>query len=125
MAVVGQNTTLLQEIPLFSSQEPVNNILLHQVLAQFFTHMLHISICSVLQLSGSVMSPFVCRVWLWWAAPCLWLGSRLKAVLCTPTVKSVPEPEGWAVIGAQRRPPAGPPLQSEYCWNIKLEIFQM
>ncbi|KAK5848539.1 hypothetical protein PBY51_006144 [Eleginops maclovinus] len=33
VAVVGQNTTLLQEIPLFSSQEPVNNILLHQGLA--------------------------------------------------------------------------------------------
>ncbi|TMS02109.1 Semaphorin-4F [Larimichthys crocea] len=30
VAVVGQNATLLQEIPLFSSQEPVNNILLHQ-----------------------------------------------------------------------------------------------
>ncbi|XP_026154981.1 semaphorin-4F isoform X2 [Mastacembelus armatus] len=28
--VVGQNTTLLQEIPLFSSQEPINNILLHK-----------------------------------------------------------------------------------------------
>ncbi|XP_053272688.1 semaphorin-4A [Pleuronectes platessa] len=27
--VVGQNTTLLQEIPLFASNEPVNNILLH------------------------------------------------------------------------------------------------
>lgn len=31
VAVVGQNATLLQEIPLFTSQEPVNNILLHQV----------------------------------------------------------------------------------------------
>ncbi|KAG8006248.1 Semaphorin-4F, partial [Nibea albiflora] len=30
VAVVGHNATLLQEIPLFSSQEPVNNILLHQ-----------------------------------------------------------------------------------------------
>ncbi|MED6279840.1 hypothetical protein CHARACLAT_004827 [Characodon lateralis] len=30
VAVAGQNATLLQEIPLFSSQEPVNNILLHQ-----------------------------------------------------------------------------------------------
>lgn len=30
MAVAGQNATLLQEIPLFSSQEPVNNIILHQ-----------------------------------------------------------------------------------------------
>lgn len=29
--VVGQNTTLLQEIPLFSSQEPITNILLHKV----------------------------------------------------------------------------------------------
>uniref|UniRef100_UPI0009B3215B semaphorin-4F-like n=1 Tax=Monopterus albus TaxID=43700 RepID=UPI0009B3215B len=28
--VVGQNATLLQEIPLFSSQEPINNILLSQ-----------------------------------------------------------------------------------------------
>lgn len=31
VAVVDQNTTLLQEIPLFGSQEPVNNIVLHQV----------------------------------------------------------------------------------------------
>lgn len=31
MEVVDQNATLLQEIPLFSSQEPVNNILLHKV----------------------------------------------------------------------------------------------
>ncbi|XP_041634663.1 semaphorin-4F [Cheilinus undulatus] len=30
VAVVGQNTTLLQEIALFTSQEPVNNILMHQ-----------------------------------------------------------------------------------------------
>ncbi|XP_044039284.1 semaphorin-4F isoform X2 [Siniperca chuatsi] len=30
VAVVGQNATLLQEIPLFTSQEPVNNILLHK-----------------------------------------------------------------------------------------------
>ncbi|XP_056156815.1 semaphorin-4F [Lampris incognitus] len=30
VAVVGQNTTLLQEIPLFSAQEPVNNIVLHK-----------------------------------------------------------------------------------------------
>ncbi|CAJ1086429.1 semaphorin-4F [Xyrichtys novacula] len=30
VAVVGQNTTLLQEVALFTSQEPVNNILLHQ-----------------------------------------------------------------------------------------------
>lgn len=31
MAVVGQNVTLLQETTLFTSQEPVNNILLHKV----------------------------------------------------------------------------------------------
>ncbi|XP_013874519.1 semaphorin-4F [Austrofundulus limnaeus] len=30
VAVVGLNATLLQEIPLFSPQEPVNNIILHQ-----------------------------------------------------------------------------------------------
>ncbi|KAF7657398.1 hypothetical protein LDENG_00027570 [Lucifuga dentata] len=30
VAVVGQNTTMLQEIPLFTAQEPVNNILLHK-----------------------------------------------------------------------------------------------
>uniref|UniRef100_A0A3Q3X936 Sema domain-containing protein n=1 Tax=Mola mola TaxID=94237 RepID=A0A3Q3X936_MOLML len=30
VAIVGQNATLLQEIPLFTSQEPVNNILLHK-----------------------------------------------------------------------------------------------
>lgn len=39
MAVVDQNTTLLQEIPLFPSQEPINNILLHQVEhTQLFPH---------------------------------------------------------------------------------------
>lgn len=31
VAVVGQNATLLQEVPLFTSLEPVNNIMLHQV----------------------------------------------------------------------------------------------
>lgn len=30
VAVVGQNATLLQEVPLFGSEEPLNNILLHQ-----------------------------------------------------------------------------------------------
>ncbi|KAG9330233.1 hypothetical protein JZ751_026027 [Albula glossodonta] len=30
VAVLGQNATLLQEIPLFTAQEPVNNILLYQ-----------------------------------------------------------------------------------------------
>ncbi|KAM7377497.1 hypothetical protein PAMA_014008 [Pampus argenteus] len=30
VGVVGQNATLLQEIPLFTSQEPINNILLHK-----------------------------------------------------------------------------------------------
>ncbi|XP_036406982.1 semaphorin-4F [Megalops cyprinoides] len=30
VSVVGQNATLLQEIPLFTAQEPVNNILLHK-----------------------------------------------------------------------------------------------
>ncbi|XP_029931914.1 semaphorin-4F [Myripristis murdjan] len=30
VAVVDQNTTLLQEIPVFTAQEPVNNILLHK-----------------------------------------------------------------------------------------------
>lgn len=39
VAVVGQNATLLQEIPLFTSQEPVNNIMLHQVNNMpFFIH---------------------------------------------------------------------------------------
>lgn len=32
VAVVGQNSTLLHEIPLFTAQEPINNILLHQVM---------------------------------------------------------------------------------------------
>ncbi|CAL8327147.1 unnamed protein product [Lota lota] len=30
VAVVGQNTTLLQEIPLFPADQPINNIVLHQ-----------------------------------------------------------------------------------------------
>lgn len=36
VAVVGHNATLLQELTLFTSQEPVNNILLHQVFAHAF-----------------------------------------------------------------------------------------
>lgn len=42
MAVVGQNTTLLQEIPLFTAQEPVISILLHQVEhLHTYSHVLH------------------------------------------------------------------------------------
>lgn len=42
VAVMGQNATLLQEIPLFTSQEPVNNILLHQVEhLHSYSHILH------------------------------------------------------------------------------------
>lgn len=42
VAVVGQNATLLQEIHLFTPEEPVNNILLHQV-----DHMHPHSTCSI------------------------------------------------------------------------------
>lgn len=45
VAVVGQNATLLQEVPLFSSLEPVNNILLHQVGHIHFPHLLQTNPC--------------------------------------------------------------------------------
>lgn len=59
--VVGQNSTLLQEIPLFTSLEPINNILLHKVehmhLHTYFTHtVVCVFICSTL-LSDSLMVP--------------------------------------------------------------------
>lgn len=41
VAVVGENATFLQELSLFTSQEPVNNILLHRVFAHTFKHILH------------------------------------------------------------------------------------
>lgn len=66
------------------------------------------------------VSPCVSRARLWWAALCLWLESRLKAALCIPAVRCVPEPEAWAVNGAQRKKPAGPQQQSEYCRNITM-----
>ncbi|MEQ2178352.1 hypothetical protein GOODEAATRI_013108, partial [Goodea atripinnis] len=50
----------------------------------------------------------------WWGARCLWLEYRLKAALSIPAVRSVPEPEEWAVSGAQRTKPAGSQKQSEY-----------
>lgn len=36
VAVVGPNATLIEEIPLFSAQEPVNNILLYKVITYSF-----------------------------------------------------------------------------------------
>lgn len=69
-------------------------------------------------LSDSVMVLFVSRAGLWWAALCLWLVSRLKAAVCIPAVRCVPEPEDWAVCGAQRKKPAGPQQQSEYYISI-------
>lgn len=36
VAVVGPNATLIEEIPLFSAQEPVNNILLYKVITYCF-----------------------------------------------------------------------------------------
>lgn len=47
VAVVGQNTTLLQEIPLFPSQEPINNILLHQVEHWHTTTLSYVHACAV------------------------------------------------------------------------------
>lgn len=66
------------------------------------------------------MVPRVSRAGLWWAALCLWLVSRLKAALCIPAVRCVPEPEDWAVCGAEMKQPAGPQLQSEYYRNITM-----
>lgn len=109
MAVVDQNTTLLQEIPLFSSQEPINNILLHQVehsLSHCYpkqTGFFHAHMCLL----------HVSRVALWWVAPCPWLKSRLKAAVFIPAVWSVPEPEVWAVCGAPKKKPAQKQQQSE------------
>lgn len=34
VAVVGPNATLIEEISLFSAQEPVNNIMLYEVITQ-------------------------------------------------------------------------------------------
>lgn len=113
--VVNQNTTLLQEIPLFSPQEPINNILLHKVKdMNLYTH----THTSVLLLGDSLIVLCVSRARLWWAALCLWLVSRLKAALCIQTVRCVPEPEDWAVCGTQKKKPAGTQTQSEYYWNI-------
>uniref|UniRef100_A0A8C4ZK19 Sema domain-containing protein n=1 Tax=Gadus morhua TaxID=8049 RepID=A0A8C4ZK19_GADMO len=38
VAVVGQNTTLLQEVPLFPADQPINNIVLHKVETHTHTH---------------------------------------------------------------------------------------
>lgn len=121
MAVVGQNATLLHEIPLFTSQEPVNNILLYKVNdLHSTTHTytdIHVFIyrawkhqfwCSVV--------PIVSRAGLWWAALCLWLVSMLKAAVCIPAVRCVPEPEDWAVCGGMM--PARTQRQSEYYVSI-------
>ena len=129
MAVVGQNATLLQEIPLFTSQEPVNNILLHQVEhLQINSHSYCAKThrhkkCPEYLLYYSVFLrtvPCVSRAGLWWAALCLWLASRLKAALCIPAARCAPEPEAWAVCGAQPRQPAGTRQPSEYYRNITM-----
>lgn len=54
MAVVDQNTTLLQEIPLFPSQEPINNILLHQVEHSHATMLPYVHASAVHTCVGSV-----------------------------------------------------------------------
>lgn len=71
-----------------------------------------------IMLSVHVMRPCVSRAALWWAALCLWLVSRPKAALHISAVRCVPEPEAWAVCGAQRKKPAGPQQQSECYRNI-------
>lgn len=63
---------------------------------------------------GSVRRRCVSRAKRWWAARSRWLKSRLKAALCTPAVRSVPEPEELAASGAQRTKPADSHSQSEY-----------
>lgn len=123
--VVGQNATLLQEIPLFTSHEPINNILLHKVgvhasMYYDFTHrVIHLQCrgISAPLLSVSVIVPCVSRARLWWAALCLWLVSRPKVALCIPTVRCAPGPEDWAVCGARRKKPAGAQRQSEHYKN--------
>lgn len=73
---------------------------------------------SLLSYSSScscALLPGWCRARLWWAAPSLWPGSRLRAVPCMPAARCVPEPEGWAVCGAARRKPAGSVWSSKYC----------
>lgn len=119
MAVVDQNTTLLQEIPLFPSQEPINNIVLHQV-----EHW-HATVPSYRH--NSVMHTRllrVSRVALWWAAPCLWLRSRLKAAVFIPAARCVPEPEVWAVCGARKKKSAQKQQQSE-CNNETARVRQL
>lgn len=124
VAVVGQNATLLQEIPLFTSQEPVNNILLHQVEhLHNYSHILHTHRYMHTVMYSAYKNVFACvsRARLWWAALCLWLKSRLKAVLCITAVRCVPELEAWAVCGAQGKKPAGSQQQSEYYRNTTMK----
>lgn len=113
MAVVGRNATLLQEVPLFTSLEPVNNIMLHQVGHYHVPYFSSAIQCYIVPLN---IQHLVCRVRLWLAALCLWLKSKLKAALCIPAATCVPEPEAWAVSGPMV--PAGTQQQSEYKGNI-------
>lgn len=115
VAVVGQNASLLQEIPLFAAQEPVINILLHQVEPLHAHSHKHADMHAAMLIN---IHPCASRARLWWAARCLWLKSRLKAAPCTPPARCVPEPEVWAASGAQRKKPAGPQQPSEYDRNI-------
>lgn len=55
----------------------------------------------------------VSRAALWWAAPCIWLKSQLKAAIFIAAVRCVPEPEVWAVCGAWKKKPAQKQQQSE------------
>lgn len=131
VAVVGQNATLLHEIPLFSSQEPVNNIILYKVnethnttLTQTSIYSIYICLqrpeASVLLHSDSVMVPFVSRIGLWWAALCLLLVFRLQAAVFIPAVRCVLEPEDWDACG--KKMPASLKRQSEYELSINREI---
>lgn len=52
VAVVGPNANLIEEVPLFSAQEPVNNILLYKVI----TYSFYVIYC------GLIFCLFVCFV---------------------------------------------------------------
>lgn len=87
--------------------------------AQLFTHILHTD--SLTLIYSVYINVFSCvsRARHWWAALCLWLKSRLKAVLCITAVKCAPEPEAWDVCGVIK--PAFSQQQSEYEWNITMK----
>lgn len=91
--------------------------------AQLFTHVLHKHTDTLTLIYSVHINVFPCasRARLWWAALCLWLKSRLKAVLCITAVRCAPEPEAWAVCGAQVIKPAFSQQKSEYNRNITMK----